>query len=192
MQPKKHLYATLFFSSFFLSAFTFGGGYVIIPLMKRKFVDELHWLEEEEMLNFTAIAQSSPGPVAVNAAILIGHRMAKLPGALVAALGTVLPPMLVLSLISLFYTAFRESHVVAAILWGMRSGVIAVIADVVCTMVSSVAAPGKGNRLSSIILMLLAFLAVWLFQINVVIVILAAGAFGALRALYQRKRRAKK
>jgi len=72
---KQKYYRTIFKSTFFLSAFTFGGGYVIIPLMKKKFVDELGWLDEEDMLNIAAIAQSSPGAMAVNASILIGWRL---------------------------------------------------------------------------------------------------------------------
>ena len=185
MKADKNVYGKLFLSSFGLSAFTFGGGYVIIPLMKRKFVEELHWLEEEEMLNFTAIAQSSPGAVAVNAAVLVGYRVAGLPGALTAVLGTILPPLIVLSVISLFYTAFRESLVVAAVLKGMRAGVVAVIADVVYTMGRGVF---KEKRISSVLVMAAAFLAAWAFGVNVIFVILACGLFGALRAIADAKR----
>ena len=71
-------YRKLFCSTFYLSAFTFGGGYVIIPLMRKKFVEQYHWIEEEEMLDLTAIAQSSPGAIAVNASILITGRLRKL------------------------------------------------------------------------------------------------------------------
>ena len=92
----------LFLSTFYISAFTFGGGYVIIPLMKKKFADELHWIDDEEMLNLAAIAQSSPGPLAVNAAIIIGYGVAGIPGALVTVLGTVLPPLIIISVISAF------------------------------------------------------------------------------------------
>ena len=69
-------YRKLFTSTFYLSAFTFGGGYVIIPLMRKKFVEQFHWIEETEMLDLTAIAQSAPGQIAVNASILIGYRLA--------------------------------------------------------------------------------------------------------------------
>ena len=72
----------LFSSTFMLSAFTFGGGYVIVTLMKERFVDRYHWIEEEEMLDMTAIAQSAPGPIAVNGAIVVGYKLAKIPGAL--------------------------------------------------------------------------------------------------------------
>ena len=66
----------VFFSTLYLSAFTFGGGYVIVTLMKKKFVDELHWIDEEEMLDLVAIAQSAPGAIAVNGAIVVGYKLA--------------------------------------------------------------------------------------------------------------------
>jgi chromate transporter len=129
MQQKKKL-MKLFTSTMLISAFTFGGGYVIVPLMKKRFVDELHWLEEEETLDFIAISQSSPGPIAVNASVLLGYRIAGIPGALTAILGTVLPPMLILAIISFFYLSFKECPAVGAVLSAMRAGVAAVIANV--------------------------------------------------------------
>ena len=85
MKKDLRFFCKLFTSTFTLCAFTFGGGYVIIPMMRRKFVEQYHWMEEDEVLDMTAIAQSSPGPVAVNAAILMGYRLAGGLGALVAA-----------------------------------------------------------------------------------------------------------
>ena len=73
---KKGILGKLFLSTLYLSTFTFGGGYVIITLMKKKFVDEYHWIDEQEMLDMTAIAQSSPGAIAVNGAIIVGYRIA--------------------------------------------------------------------------------------------------------------------
>ena len=116
----------LFISTLYLSAFTFGGGYVIITLMKKKFVDEYHWIDEEEMLDLVAIAQSAPGPIAVNGAIVIGYKLAGVPGLLVSILGTVTPPFVILSIVSLFYTAFRENLYIAMMLEGMQAGVGAV------------------------------------------------------------------
>lgn len=135
---KPSLYWQLFTSTFALSAFTFGGGYVIIPLMKKKFCDELCFLGEEEALDLVAIAQASPGALAVNTAMLLGYRMAGLPGAFVTILGTLLPPMITLSVISLFYDAFRTNRIVGALLHAMRAGVAAVIADVVWTMAQNI------------------------------------------------------
>ena len=120
----------LFFSMLYISAFTFGGGFVIVTFMKRKFVEELHWIDEKEMLDMTALAQSSPGSIAVNIAILIGWKVAGFLGMVTAVLGTVIPPMVILSVISLFYEMFATNRYVSLVLKGMQSGVAAVILDV--------------------------------------------------------------
>ena len=106
---------TLFKSMFVLSACTFGGGFVIVSLMKKKFVEELQWLDESEMLDITAITQSSPGPLPVNASVIIGYRMGGILGSLTAILGTIIPPMLIISVISLFYTEFRTNTYIASV-----------------------------------------------------------------------------
>lgn len=185
MKNQKHVYRRLFASTFYLSAFTFGGGYVIIPLMKKKFVDDLQWIEEEEMLNLTAIAQSSPGAVAVNAAILLGYRVAGISGALVTILGTILPPFITLSIISIFYTAFRDNTVVNAVLKGMQAGVAAVIADVVMSLGSNVF---KQKDIVSVIVMVGAFISTFFFRINVMYIILVCGCIGAVKILIQMKK----
>ena len=109
----------LFLSTLYISTFTFGGGFVIVTFMKKKFVDELHWIDEQEMLDMTALAQSSPGAIAVNAAILVGWQVDGLLGMVIAVLGTIIPPMLILSVISLFYNAFATNTYVALVLKGM-------------------------------------------------------------------------
>ena len=184
MVNKKRDYLKLFTSTFCLSAFTFGGGYVIIPLMKKKFVDELKWINEEEMLNYAAIAQSSPGAVAVNASIILGYRMAGVIGALVSILGTVLPPLIIISAISFFYTAFRENAVVSAVLKGMQAGVAAVIADVVISMGGAVAKEKDGL---SLLIMLGAFAATYFLKINIIFIILICGCIGSAKALISKK-----
>lgn len=128
----------LFFETLYLSAFTFGGGYVIVSLLKKKFVDDLHWISEEEMLDLVAIAQSAPGPIAVNGAIVVGYKICGFPGILVSVLGAVLPPFTMLSVISLFYSAFRSNFMIHHLLSGMRCGVSAVIMSVTWDMASGV------------------------------------------------------
>ena len=167
-QVEKHFYGKLFLSTFYLSAFTFGGGQVIIPLMKKKFVDQFQWIEEKEMLDSAASAQSSPGAIAVNASILIGYRLAGFLGACITILGTILPPMITLSVISLFYTAFRDSDAVSAVLNAMQAAVAAVIADVVITMGVGVV---KSKSILSIFIMVI------------------CGVLGALATLIQQKRK---
>ena len=169
-------YKTLFFSTFRISACTFGGGFVIIPLLRKRFTEDLHWIEDQEMLDLTAIAQSSPGPIAVNASILIGYRVAGLPGALLTILGTVLPPLIIISIISLFYQAFRDNKYVSLAMAGMLAGVTAVILDVVCTLIGKILKP---RRLLPLLVLAGAFVATYFFHVNIVWIILVCGLIGA-------------
>lgn len=180
VEDKKKMLFHLFISTLYLSAFTFGGGYVIITLMKKKFVDEYHWIDEEEMLDLVAIAQSAPGPIAVNGAIVIGYKLAGVPGLLVSILGTVTPPFVILSIVSLFYTAFRENLYIAMMLEGMQAGVGAVIASVVYDMGEGIV---RGKKYISILIMVLSFIAVYFLNISAVYIILACGVLGAVRTL---------
>ena len=128
MEKNRKFYLKLFLSTFYLSAFTFGGGYVIVPLMRKKFVNEYGWIDENEMIDLIAIAQSAPGVIAINASLIIGYKLAGILGAIVALVGTVLPPLIIISIISLFYIAFRDNRIVNGAMQGMQAGVAAVIA----------------------------------------------------------------
>ncbi|MCQ2353610.1 MAG: chromate transporter [Clostridia bacterium] len=175
----------LFFSTLYISAFTFGGGFVIIGLMKKKFADELHWIDEEEMMDITAIAQSSPGAIAVNAAILVGRKTAGIPGIAIAVTGTIIPPLIILSVVSFFYSAFAGNRYVALFLKGMQAGVAAMILDVVCSLGLKVTAE---RDLLNIFLMILSFAAAYFLKINVVLIILGAAVFGIVRYLVKEKK----
>ena len=183
---KSRLLLKLFLSTFYLSAFTFGGGYVIVTLMKRKFVDEYHWIDEQEMLDLVAIAQSAPGPIAVNGAIVVGYKLAGVPGLLVSILATILPPFIILSIISLFYTAFRDNVYVGKVLNGMQAGVAAVIADVVIGMGADEV---KRRDLLNILIMAAAFSVNFFLGVNVVLVILACAAIGAVRTILTHRKK---
>ena len=183
-QSKGKRLISLFFSMLYISAFTFGGGFVIVTLMKRRFVDELHWLDEQEMLDMTALAQSNPGAIAVNAAVLVGWKTGGLAGMLTAVLGTVLPPVTILSVISLFYSMFAENRVVALLLKGMQSGVAAVIVDVALGLGIKVL---KTKQWVHYAVLAAAFAATFFFRINVIWIILCAAAAGVILALMGRK-----
>ena len=183
MDGKQHQYKILFWSVFQLSACTFGGGFVIIPLMRKKFVEQLHWIEEQEMLDLTAIAQSSPGAIAVNASILIGYHVAGITGALLAVLGTILPPLIIISIVSLFYRAFRDNAIVDMVMKGMLAGVAAVICDVVITMVQGIF---KQKRLIPVVMMLAAFGMVHFAHMNVIVILLICGGVGVIDILCRR------
>ena len=179
---------TLFRSMFILSACTFGGGFVIVSLMKKKFVEELKWLEEDEMLDVTAITQSAPGPLPVNASVIIGYRMAGVAGSLTAILGTILPPMVIISVISLFYEQFRTNPYVAIALQVMRAGVAAVIFDVVINLAQNV---WNTKRILYIAMMIIAFAAAYLLDVSAMIVIFACLGIGLVDLLltYRKKRK---
>lgn len=188
-EKKSRTLLKLFLSTLYISSFTFGGGFVIITFMKRKFVDELHWIDEQEMLDLTALAQSSPGAIAVNAAILVGWRVAGFSGMLVATVGTILPPMIILSVISFFYAAFASNKYVALVLKGMQAGVAAVILDVVCSLGTKVV---KDRSVLHICVMIAAFTATFFFDTNVIYIIIAAAAVGVINAFVKMRKERKK
>ena len=188
MKQKKEVLVKLFLSTLYLSAFTFGGGYVIVTLMKKKFVDEYHWIEEDEMLDLTAIAQSSPGAIAVNGAIVVGYKLAGLPGVLVSIVATVIPPFVIIALISVFYNAFRSNSIISQMLEGMQAGVAAVIAVVVYDMAAGIV---HGKSVPSLVIMGASFIAVCFFDVNVIYVVIVCGLIGAVRTLTGKRRDAK-
>lgn len=186
MDTRKHRYLTLFLSTLQISACTFGGGFVIIPLMRKKFATQLKWIDEDEMLDLAAISQSSPGPIAVNASILIGYKTGGVPGALLSILGTVIPPFIIISVISGFYTAFRDNTYVNMAMTGMTAGVAAVVSDVVTSMTVDVL---KKKRLLPVLMLVISFILLEVFDINIILLILIAGLVGYLDSLYLKRRK---
>lgn len=186
MQRKPFTYRKLFFSMLFISAFTFGGGFVIIPLMRKKFVEELGWLEETDMLDIIAMAQSSPGAVALNVAAQLGYRAAGVRGMLCAILGTVLPPFVWISVISTCYDAFRASPVIDAFLRSMQPAVAAVIFSAALSMLKPIRQRGKASGW----LMFAGGLALAFAGVNVIWILLFGALLGGLTALREVKRHA--
>ena len=185
MEDKKKVLFHLFISTLYLSAFTFGGGYVIVSLLKKKFVDEYHWIENDEMLDLVAIAQSAPGAIAVNGAIVVGYKLAGLIGTFVAVIGAIIPPFVIITILAMCYQAFRDNWLISQMLEGMQAGVGAVIASVVWDMGSGIT---KEKDMVSILVMIAAFAVSMIFNINVIFIILAAGILGFVRTMLQRRR----
>lgn len=184
MKKDIKFYLKLFTTAFNLSAFTFGGGYIIVPLMRKRFVNELKWIEEEEMLDLAAIAQSCPGAIAVNASILVGYRLAGILGTIITVVATVLPPLIILSVISIGYTEFQNSLIVKYVLKGMQAGVAAVIVDVVINMAQDVI---KVKNILPIVLMVGSFVAAFIFNVNVIYIVLFCGVLGAISVIYKNR-----
>ncbi len=183
MEHRASLLWKLFQTTFSLSACTFGGGCVIVPLMRERFVDRYHWMEEKEMLNLTAIAQSAPGPLAVNASIIAGFHVAGISGALVSIVGTILPPFLTLTLISFAYSWFSSNLLLGFLLKGMQAGVAAVVLDVTLTMAHSIFVE---HRIQSSIIMASGLFAMVVLHWNVVWVLLCAALFSLSDRLWIR------
>lgn len=159
----------LFKINFSISSFTFGGGYIVIPMMRRYFVNDLGLISEEELLDIAAIAQSTPGAIAVNIAVLIGYKIAGISGAIISCIGAISPPILILSLISVFYKAFRDNKAVSAILKGMEAGVAATIVDMLIDMWQGITK--KKNWLLTLMVPS-TFITNYIFNVNVAFIII--------------------
>lgn len=171
----KDFYWKLFKSTFVISAFTIGGGFVIIPLLKAKFVDEYGWLNDKEALNLVAIAQSAPGVVAANAAISMGYRMAGFKGSMVALLATVLPPLITLSIISYCYDFFASNQYIQLMLKGMQCGATAIILNVALDLLIK---EWKKKLLIPLLIIVGTFIANYFFDINLMYAILVDALIG--------------
>lgn len=179
------IYWKLFAITFTLSACTFGGGFVIIGMMKQKFVEKLHWLADAEMLDMTAIAQASPGALGVNISIVVGYRLKKFWGAVVSTLGAVLPPLIIISIISLFYNEFKDNAYIAIALQVMRAGVAAVIFDVVINLAVNILHTRSTLWIS---MMIAAFVAAFFFKMSAILIILVCGTIGLLNVFVENRK----
>jgi chromate transporter len=164
--------------------FTFGGGYVIVPLMEKKFVNELGWIDEDEMLNLIAIGQSAPGPIAVNTSILIGYRMAGFTGAMVTVFGTILPPLAIMTGLAYIYLAVRDNALVNNVLLGMQAGVAAIIVNVVINMALRII---KQKKIVPVLVMVAALIAGIVFQVNILWLLFVSALIGLIMTLIDLK-----
>ncbi len=174
---KQNFYWQLFKSTFIISAFTVGGGFVIIPLLKAKYVDEYKWIKEKDALDLVAIAQSLPGVVAINSAVILGYKMRGVKGTLVALIATVLPPLITLSIVCVFYNLFASNPYIKLLLKGMQCGATALIISVAYDLLKK---EMKKRYILSIAIIIFTFLASFLTEINVMYLIIIDGIIGLL------------
>ena len=172
---EKGFFWKLFKSTFIISAFTIGGGFVIIPLLKAKYVDEYKWMDDKEALNLVAIAQSAPGVVAANAAISMGYRLAGLRGTLVALAATVLPPLITLSIISYAYDAFAHNTYIQMILKGMQCGATEIIINVAIDLLKK---EFKKKLALPLLIIVGTFVANYFFNVNLIYAVLIDAIIG--------------
>jgi chromate transporter len=168
-------YSRLFISTFIISAFTVGGGFVLIPLMKAKYVDEYGWMKENESLDLVSIAQSAPGAVAVNASIIMGYRLGGILGTFTALLATVLPPLITLTVVSYCYDAFATNPYVRMFLKGMQCSVTAILLDVVLGLLAKQI---KKKLALPLLIMAGTFIASYFLKIDIMHIILVDAVIG--------------
>ena len=172
-----HFYWELFKSTFLISAFTVGGGFIIIPLLKAKYVDEYGWMDDKETLDLVAIAQSMPGVVAVNASIILGYHMAGIRGTLTALLATTLPPLITLSAICYCYDLFASNPYIKLLLKGMQCGATALIVNVGIDLLKKQC---KKRLLLPIAIVIATFICNLFLDVNIMLLVLIDGIIGLI------------
>ena len=168
----------LFLVFFKIGAFTFGGGYAMVPLIQREIAEEKKWITDDDILDIIAIAESTPGPIAINSATFVGFKTAGVLGAFCATFGVVLPSFLIISLISLILTKFQNITAVKYAFNGIRAGVLALIVKALISMYKQCP---KG--IISYIVMLFSFIAAAILKIPLLLVIIACALFGLISSL---------
>lgn len=166
---------TLFLTFFKIGLFTFGGGYAMIPLIEHETVTTHHWINHEEVLNIIAIAEATPGVIAVNSATFVGYKVGGFWGALFATLGVTLPSLITISIIALFFEAFQSLEWVYYAFSGIRAGVIVLITGAAVKL-------GKYNSYKpvTIVLLVLAFILAAFTNINIIYLILGGALTGII------------
>ena len=173
----------VFWSFFKIGAFTFGGGYAMIPLIQNEAVDKRHWVTEDDILEVVAIAESTPGPIAINSATFVGYKAAGVLGSMCATLGVVLPSFVIIFLISFVMQEFREVQAVQYALNGIRVGVLALLVKALWNMYKK-----SPKGLTAYVVMIGAFVLTAFTPINVIFVILGCAVFGLVTSLIMERR----
>lgn len=164
---------TLFTTFFKIGAFTFGGGYAMIPLIQKEMVERHQWISDQDLLDMIAIAESTPGPIAVNSATFVGYHTAGFWGAVLATTGVVLPSFLVILLISMILPQFEHQFFVKAAFFGIRAGILAMILKACLSMYKACE-----KSWFSYLVMILAFIAITFFKLNAIYIIVVMAICG--------------
>lgn len=158
-----------------IGAFTFGGGYAMIPLIQREMVDNKKWISEKDILDIVAISESTPGPIAVNAATFVGYHVAGVAGATAATVGVVLPAFCIIACLAAILPKLEQLRAVQYAFWGIRVGVLALLLRALLTMYHSCQ-----KHVFAVCIMLAAFACVAILQMNTIVVLLGCAVAGVL------------
>lgn len=187
---KSKLILTLFLSFFKIGAFTFGGGYAMLSLLENEFVEKKKWLTKDEFLDMVAIAESTPGPIAINSATFIGHKAAGVLGSALATLGVVLPSFIIIYVISLFLDAFLGFTLVANAFRGIQACVVYLIGSTGIKLFKQMEKKPLPVAIMSSILVLMVAFSIFAIKFSSIVFILISGALGVI-AFYSKKQNGK-
>jgi len=174
-------YWELFLVFFKIGAFTFGGGYAMIPLIRNEVVNKKRWIQDDEFIDMLAIAQSMPGPIALNTALFVGNKRRGFKGSLFSAAGVILPSFIVILLIAMVFTQFKDNEVVERIFKGIRPAVVALIVAPLLSLGKS-----AGVRWKNLWIPVAVALAVWQLNVSPMYIVLAAILLGISHFIYLR------
>ena len=187
---KSKLILTLFLSFFKIGAFTFGGGYAMLSLLENEFVEKKKWLTKDEFLDMVAIAESTPGPIAINSATFIGHKAAGVIGSTFATLGVVLPSFIIIYVISLFLDAFLGFTLVANAFRGIQACVVYLIGSTGIKLFKQMEKKPLPIAIMSSVLVLMVAFSIFAIKFSSIVFILISGTLGVI-AFYSKKQNGK-
>ena len=191
MPKQQPILSELFFSFMKIGLFTFGGGYAMISVITDTCVEKKQWLTQDEMMDLTVVAESTPGPIAINCATYVGYKIAGMTGAVLATLGIVLPSFVIIYIISMFLENFLEYPVIAAACRGIKIGVSLLILDVGLMMLKKMKKKPQPRIIAGCVLIIMLLSNIFSLRISSVVLMLVAGiisllVFAVKRILAQR------
>ena len=189
--PKAQSLGTLFFTFFKIGLFTFGGGYAMIALLEEEFIQRRRWLDKDEFLDMTAIAESTPGPVAINSATYLGYKLAKVPGAATATVAVCLPSFLIIYAISLFFEQFTQLTVIANAFKGIQVCVIYLIFSAGVRMLQALDRSLFSSGVLLSVFLAMTSLSLAGVSVSSILLILLSGAAGVAAWLIGRRKEGK-
>ncbi len=183
LKQKLSFHLKLFWTFFKVGAFVFGGGFAMIPIIQKEIVDNHKWMCEQEFIDMLAVTQSAPGPIAVNSAVFIGYKLARLSGAITALLGTVIPSFVIILFFALFLSTKQDNPYLHDFFAGVRPAVIALILSAGLKMGRKVI-----QSYLELLLGILALCLLLLFHVHPFVLIILSTLFGILYNHYARRR----
>ena len=176
MDNRKQLYKRLFFDTIWTSSVAFGGGMVVLGMIRSLYVEKYGYLSDDELTDMIALAQSAPGAISANTFMMLGYNLAGFWGSVITMLANIIPPLVIITVLSYFYNYIRDNTIAEYILKAMRAGVVAVIMSVCVDMILN--ATKKGKNITAIVILMVAFIFSYLIKFPAIYIIISAAVIG--------------